>query len=53
MLSGRSSIYLAVLLWSSSGAFGKSLSLAGPTMAFYRAVFATFFLFFFPSSSKL
>lgn len=40
----RLMILLAALLWSTSGAFSKSIALDGPRMAFWRAFFAALVL---------
>lgn len=53
VLSPRLCIVLAVVLWSLSGTFGKLIDLPGPTIAFYRALFASFFLLFFVRKKKI
>ena len=40
MARGRRSILAAAVLWSLGGAFAKSLPLDGPSIAFYRSLFA-------------
>ena len=51
--SGRLLVLSAAILWSLSGVVTKSLSLDGPTIAFYRGVFAGLALLpFIPKASR-